>query len=145
MLLEGNAAPAWTGSDQAGVRRSSDEYAGSWLLLYFYPEDDTPGCTTEACGFRDQFRTFQGRATIVGVSADGIDSHKKFSEKYHLPFTLIADPDKQIMTAYGAGTDFRKRVTFLINPAGVIEKIYQGFDVKEHADVIDGDLRALGV
>lgn len=146
MVNIGSPAPAWKGQDQHGVTHSLKEYAGKWLLLYFYPEDDTPGCTDEACGFRDHFTMFRGRMEIVGVSPDSVESHKKFAEKYKLPFTLISDPEKTILRAYGTdGKIFPKRTSFLINPDQTIEKIYQGFDPKKHASDIDADLMAKGV
>ncbi len=144
MLTEGSKAPAWKGSDQHGKEHSSDETGGMWYILYFYPEDDTPGCTKEACGFRDAFQSLSKRLTIFGVSGDSAESHKKFAEKYSLPFTLLADPKKTIIAAYGAdGTFFKSRVTFLIDPEGTIRKIYQGFDCATHATEIDADFESL--
>ncbi len=145
MLMKGSPSPVWTGSDQNDTPHASQEYAGKWLLLYFYPEDDTPGCTTEACGFRDHYEKLSQRIAIVGVSADSTASHKKFAEKYQLPFTLIADPDRLMHTAFGVGTDFKKRVTFLINPSGIIEKIYSPVSEDTHAETILSDLLAKGV
>ena len=144
MLSIGMSAPHWTGNDQDGKPHASDDYVGKWLLLYFYPEDDTSGCTAEACGFRDAFSTLSSRISIVGVSADSVESHRKFASKYALPFTLIADPEKKISTAFGAdGLQFPKRVTFLIDPKGKIEKIYSGFDPALHASTIVKDLSVL--
>ena len=146
MLKVGDTAPAWTGLDQHGKSRSSQEFSGRWLLLYFYPKDDTPGCTIEACGFRDDESKFAGRLPVVGVSADSVDSHRKFAEKYGLTFTLIADTDKKLIAAYGKdGLIFPKRVTFLIDPAGVIRKIYHGFDCTTHSADVQKDMDLLGV
>ncbi len=145
MLKTGDKAPAWSGSDQDGVERSSDAYKGKWLLLYFYPKDDTPGCTTEACGLRDHFGKLQHRIAIVGVSADSILSHEKFAKKHRLPFTLIADTGRRIIKAFGAnGMIMPKRISFLIRPDGMIEKIYPSVDCAKHAEEIDKDLDALG-
>lgn len=145
MLHSGDRAPLWNGNDQNGVLRSSEAYRGTWLLLYFYPQDDTPGCTTEACSFRDNFPSLKSRIAIVGVSGDSEESHKAFETKYRLPFTLIADTDRTIINAYGAdGAVFPKRTTFLINPSGSIENIYHGFRIEEHAATVESDLQRLG-
>ena len=145
MLTLDSPAPAWSGKDQNDKTRSSAEFAGSWYVLYFYPKDSTPGCTKEACGFRDRFNELSKRLTIVGVSADSVASHQKFIKKYSLPFTLIADTDKTIITAYGAnGLFFPKRVTFLIRPDGTIAKVYKDIDCVIHAAEIEQDLTALG-
>ncbi len=138
-------APSWSGQDQDDALRSSDDFKGKWLLLYFYPKDDTPGCTKEACSFRDEYARFANRAAIIGVSGDNVESHKKFIEKYSLPFSLIADPGKAIIAAFGAdGIQFPKRTTFLIDPEGIIQKIYSGFDIPSHANTIDSDLTTFG-
>jgi len=144
MLTLNSSAPAWTGTDQTGTAHSSDALSGSWYVLYFYPKDDTPGCTKEACGFRDQFASLSKIATVIGVSADSGESHQSFVRKYSLPFTLIADTDKTIIKAFGAnGLFFPKRVTFIIDPKGIIRKIYKGMDCAGHAEEIERDLRAL--
>ena len=144
MLKVGDIAPAWKAANQDGKYMSSSEYAGKWLLLYFYPKDDTSGCTEEACGFRDAYASLSTRIAIVGVSADSVESHKNFSEKFSLPFTLIADPQHELIQAFGAdGLLFPKRITFIIDPLNVIRKIYHGFDTKDHAVQISHDLNAL--
>jgi peroxiredoxin Q/BCP len=146
MLKIGASSPSWKGHTQDGSEISSEQFAGQWLLLYFYPEDDTSGCTAEACGFRDSFQELKDRISIVGVSGDDVASHKKFVDKYQLPFTLVADPLKETIKAFGTdGTVFPKRTTFLIDPSGIIQKIYHGFDEKEHAGHVQKDLEELGV
>lgn len=141
MLHEGDKAPAWQGIDQNSKQISSGDYERKWLLLYFYPKDDTPGCTTEACSFRDSYAQLSEKVAIVGVSKDSTISHKAFSEKYHLPFTLIADTQGKVTSAFGAdGTDYPKRTTFLIDPSNVIKNIYHGFDCTTHVQDIKNDL-----
>src|SRR5277367_4145530 len=125
-LKEGDVAPKFTVATSGGGTISLDEYKGKNVILYFYPKDDTPGCTKEACAFRDHFADFKKKgAVVLGVSTDSVKSHDKFVEKFKLPFTLLADEDKQIVEAYGVwgqksflgkkymGTN---RVTFLIGP-----------------------------
>ncbi len=146
MLSIGDTAPAWKALDQNGSEVSSSDFSGKRYLLYFYPKDDTPGCTAEACGFRDQFSELSKAIAIVGVSADSSESHKKFEEKYRLPFTLLSDPNRQLIAAYGTdGTVFPKRTSFLIGSTGVIQKIYQGFDAASHAGQVQADLDALNI
>ena len=102
-IQEGKAAPAFTLTDAAGKSVSLGDFAGKDLVLYFYPKDDTPGCTKEPCGFRDFWKEIQKLgAVVVGVSGDGAESHGKFIKKYKLPFPLLSDPDKKVMTKYGA-------------------------------------------
>jgi peroxiredoxin Q/BCP len=144
MLTPDSPAPSWSGKDQNGKTYSSAGLAGSWYVLYFYPKDDTPGCTKEACGFRDRFASLSKVATVIGVSADSEKSHQSFIKKYSLPFTLIADTDKGIIKAFGAdGLFFPKRVTFVVDPKGVIRKIYKDVDCAGHAEEIESDVRAL--
>ncbi len=143
-LHVGNQAPDFRAPDQTGKIHKLGEYAGGWLLVYFYPKDDTPGCTTEACGLRDNFALLQKLASVVGVSADTIASHQKFAAKYHLPFPLLADPQKEIITAYGTdGLIFAKRTSFLINPEGKIAKIYEKVNPETHSSEILRDLQQL--
>jgi len=124
-----------------GRNHKLSDYRGDWVLLYFYPKDFTPGCIKEACSLRDNFEKLKGVVKILGVSADSVKSHKKFSEKYSLPFTLLSDSDRKVINLYGAtGVVFAKRVSFLINSKGVIEKIYDKVDPKVHADQILSDL-----
>ena len=102
-IEEGRSAPAFTLNDQNGNRVALKDFRGRTVVIFFYPKDDTPGCTKEACGFRDNLRQFDALDTaIVGVSPDGADSHVRFIEKFNLPFTLLSDPDKKVMEEYGA-------------------------------------------
>ncbi len=140
-LREKELAPAFTAHDENGVEHTLAQYKGKWVILYFYPKDDTPGCTEEACNFRDNLDELQKHAVILGVSADSVESHKAFKEKYHLNFPLLADPDRKMINMYGTdGLIFTKRTTFLIHPEGKIEKIYQKVDPKSHVTEILKDL-----
>ncbi len=140
--------------DQDGVSHKLSDYRGKWLVLYFYPKDDTPGCTAEACSFRDERSDIidQTGAVVVGVSKDSVASHKKFSDKYHLNFTLLSDPDHQVIEAYHSwkpkkfmGKEFMgiNRNTFIIDPQGNIAKEYLGVNPKNHAQEIIKDLKEL--
>jgi thioredoxin-dependent peroxiredoxin len=151
--LVGKPAPAFSAPDQDGKRHASEEFRGSWVLLYFYPKDDTPGCTKEACGLRDAFGELKARGvTIVGVSVDGVKSHRKFADKYILPFTLLADEEKKIVHDYGAWQEksmYGKtymgtaRVSFLIDPEGIVRKAYPKVKPEEHAREILNDIEGL--
>jgi thioredoxin-dependent peroxiredoxin len=142
MLKAGDKAPDFMLQDSNFVPHNISDYYGQWLLLYFYPKDFTSGCTTEACSLRDNFEKLKQMVQVVGVSGDSVESHKKFIEKYSLPFTLLADPNKKTISDYGAnGIIFAKRVSFLINPKGVIEKVYNKVDPKVHASQILQDFR----
>lgn len=145
-------APEFSLPDQDGKIHSLSDYAGKWLVLYFYPKDDTPGCTAEACSFRDGREDLVKLAEVVGVSKDSVGSHKKFAEKYGLNFTLLADPEHRTIEAYGSwrpkkfmGREFlgTNRDTFIIDPAGQIVKEYRGVDPKTHAPQIIADLKML--
>ena len=115
---EGKSAPAFSLEGSDGKTHRLKDYAGKTVVLYFYPKDDTPGCTKEACGFRDAHTEFADRnAVILGVSRDSVESHKKFIDKYKLPFTLLSDPDAKVMTAYGA---FGKKMMYGKEVEGVI-------------------------
>lgn len=152
-LAIGQKAPAFKLQDQAGVEHTLSDYAGSWVLLYFYPKDDTPGCTKEACSFRDNLPKFRKiDANVFGVSVDSVKRHAKFAEKYSLPFTLLADEDKKLVEAYGVwrlkkfmGREYMgtMRMSFLIDPKGKIAKIYESVKPESHADEVLKDLKAL--
>ncbi|CAN5737756.1 thioredoxin-dependent thiol peroxidase [soil metagenome] len=149
----GSAAPAFTLLDQEGTSRSLSEFAGTYVLMYFYPKDDTPGCTKEACAIRDAFPDFTGaNAVVLGVSPDSVKSHAKFVEKYKLPFTLLADEGHSVASAYGVwglkkfmGKEYEGvfRTSFLIAPDGTIAKIYEGVKPEAHAAEVLGDLKEL--
>jgi peroxiredoxin Q/BCP len=145
-LKEGDPAPEFTALTHHGERVSLAEFRGKHVVLYFYPRDDTPGCTKEACGFRDSFEAFRKKGVaVLGVSTDTSKSHVKFAEKYHLPFELLVDEDKQIVQAYGVFGEKRfmgrkylgtHRVTFLIGPDGKIKKIWPAVKPQEHASEV---------
>lgn len=145
-------APDFSLYDQNNQKNSLKDYLGKWLVIYFYPKDDTPGCTTEACNFRDARSDIEQYAKLIGVSKDSISSHQKFSQKYHLNFTLLSDPTHQVIEAYDSwkplkfmGKEFlgTQRNTFIINHEGMIVKKYIGVDPKEHAGQIIEDLKNL--
>jgi peroxiredoxin Q/BCP len=153
MLQPGASAPDFTLPDQTGNNHSLKDFKGKWVVLYFYPKDMTPGCTTEACNFRDEFPAFENlNAVILGVSKDSVQGHDKFAQKYELPFTLLSDENGEMIAAYGAwkeksmyGRTFMgiERSTYLINPQGKIAKVYAKVKVKEHATEILADLNEL--
>ena len=142
-LQAGDPAPEFSADTNGGGHVSLADFRGKPVILYFYPKDDTPGCTKEACAFRDQFAGFQKKGAIVlGVSTDPVKAHDKFVEKFKLPFTLLADVDKKIVSAYGVWGEKtfmgRKymgthRVTFLIGPDGRIQKIWPLVKPESHA------------
>lgn len=147
-------APDFSLQDQDGVTRSLKDYAGNWLVLYFYPKDETTGCTAEACSFRDARDVIAelGHAKVVGVSKDSVASHKKFIENHNLNFTLLSDPDHVTIAAYGSwkpqkfmGREYlgTHRDTFIINPEGGIAKKYEGVNPSTHVAEIIKDLQAL--
>ena len=149
----GAKAPGFNLPDQDGKMHDLKDYAGTWVLLYFYPKDDTPGCTIEACAIRDNFPKFKKmKAVVLGVSADPVKKHAKFAEKYDLPFTLLADEKRELIDAYGVwakkkfmGREYMGilRNSYLINPEGKIAKIYEGVKPKDHAEEVLQDLKAL--
>ncbi|MCL4461575.1 MAG: peroxiredoxin [Nitrospirae bacterium] len=145
---EGVPAPAFTGADQNGTIHRLSDYRGKWLVLYFFPKAGTPGCTTEACSFRDSLLKLKNLgARVVGVSMDDRSDQEHFSRKYHLPFPLLADPDGTIARSYGAAGGFLNmdhRYTFLINPAGILVKRYLDVDLDRHARQILKDLKTMG-
>jgi peroxiredoxin Q/BCP len=144
MVQPGDIAPTFEAYDQHGELHELEDYEGEWIVLYFYPKDDTPGCTTEACNFRDNLTEIQKYAVLLGVSSDSLESHKKFADKHSLDYPLLVDKNKEIIDVYGAdGLMFSKRVTFLISPEGMIEKVYNNVDPETHAAEILFDLRNL--
>ncbi len=144
MLKEGDKAPAFSGPDQTGKTRTLNEFAGGWLLLYFYPKDDTPGCTREACAFRDGYSELSKHLTILGASNDSAESHKRFAEKYTLPFPLLAGKGTTLLKNYETdGVMFPKRTSFLIDPKSVIRKIYPAVKPDTHAAQILKDIAEL--
>jgi len=143
MRKEGTVAPNFTANDANGETVRLKDLKGQKVVLYFYPKDDTPGCTKEACSFRDAFSDFKKRdIKVLGVSPDREASHKKFTAKYELPFTLLADPDHAIADAYGVYGEKKfmgrtymgvKRITFLIDEKGKIKKVFEKVKPEEHA------------
>ncbi len=141
--LVGKSAPSFTLPDQDGNSWSSDQLKGKPYVLYFYPKDDTPGCTKEACGVRDHYAEFRAKGVpIFGVSADTVASHRKFADKYNLPFPLLADPDRKVIEAYGAwreksmyGRTYMgiQRMTVIVGPNGKIVKEWPKVSPEEHA------------
>lgn len=148
-ILPGEAAPAFDLLDQNGERQTLEKYRGQWLVLYFYPKDDTPGCTTEACQFRDDYYQLKAlNAAVVGVSLDDVDSHKAFADKYHLPFPLLADREHQVASRYGVLTRlgplrFASRQTFIIDPQGRIARHFARVEPKRHPREVIDSIRQL--
>lgn len=147
--LVGSAAPEFSLPDQTGKIMQLTELRGLWVVLYFYPKDDTPGCTEEACQFRDDMASLQSLgARIVGISVDDSNSHAAFARKYNLQFPLLADRDGRVADAYGALSDWlllkvARRYTFLIDPQGRIAKVYLKVDTSRHSAEIIADLKRL--
>jgi peroxiredoxin Q/BCP len=152
MVKEGNKAPDFSAADQNGNKVKLSSFKGKKnVVLYFYPKDMTPGCTTEACDFRDQFKKFK-TTEIIGVSIDSPERHQKFIEKYDLPFTLISDVDQKVVNKYGVwqekklyGRTFMGivRSTFIIDKSGVVRKIFPKVKVKGHIDEVMEVLKEL--
>jgi peroxiredoxin Q/BCP len=146
----GQPAPAFKLQDQAGKWQSLADYKGKWVALYFYPKDDTPGCTTQACSFRDNVFAFNKEgAVILGISVDDVASHKAFAEKHGLPFTILADSDKAVSKRYGVlktymgVMEMARRDTFIIDPQGRIAKHYESVNPEGHSAVVLADIKAL--
>jgi len=149
-LVEGIAAPGFSGINQNGETISLAGFKGKKLILYFYPKDNTPGCTAESCNLNDNYEFWISKGyEVVGISPDSVSSHQKFVEKYGLKFNLIADTSKEILEAYGVWgekVNYGKtymgviRTTFVIDENGIIEKIFRKVDTKEHTDQIVKDL-----
>ncbi|NLB71050.1 MAG: thioredoxin-dependent thiol peroxidase [Chloroflexi bacterium] len=150
MLNIGDLAPDFELTDQFGDTHKLSDYRGKKVVLYFYPKDDTPGCTKEACGFRDNFQDYRKRQMVVlGVSKDSTEKHAKFSEKYSLPFTLLSDNDTKVSQTYGVwalkkmmGKEFYgiNRTTFIIDEDGKILRVYEKVKPEKHAEEILADL-----
>lgn len=151
-LKEGDKAPEFTAKDQNGKTVSLTDYEGKTVVLYFYPKDDTPGCTAEACDFRDNYEYLQSQGyEVIGVSTDDEKSHKKFESKYSLPFTLIADHDQKIVNDYGVWVEKNmygkkymgtQRTTFIIDANGVISRIITKVDTKNSSQQVLDLLKA---
>ena len=151
-LKVGSTAPAFDLPDQNGKRQKLSDYKDKWALLYFYPKDDTPGCTTEACSIRDSWAAFKKKAAVFGVSTDSVQSHGKFATKYKLPFPLLADEAKTMVRDYGVwgkkkfmGREYMgiNRMSFLVDPKGKIAKIYPKVKPDTHAEEVLSDLSEL--
>jgi thioredoxin-dependent peroxiredoxin len=146
---DGQAAPDFKLQDQKGQWHTLAQYRGQWVVLYFYPKDDTPGCTTEVCTFRDDvLKLHKAGAEVLGVSLDDVDSHAKFAEKYHVPFPLLADTNKSTARDYGVLAThltftYARRETFLVDPQGKISKHYKDVDPKENSGQVLADLDKL--
>ena len=150
---ENTKAPDFSLPDQEGAIHKLSDYAGNWVLLYFYPKDDTPGCTKEACAIRDAWPEFKKlNAVVLGVSADKVASHDKFVKKYKLPFTILADTEKIVLDMYGVwgpkkfmgrSYDGINRISFLISPAGKIAKVYEKVKPEVHAEEVLLDIAKL--
>ncbi len=149
-IAVGDMAPEFELPDQDGQLHSLEDYREQWVVLYFYPKDETPGCTTEACEFRDNIFAFRDlNAQILGVSLDDVESHKAFAENHGLPFPLLADVEGIAATAYGVktrmmGMQVAKRQTFIIAPDGTIAKHYEKVRPAEHSREVLADLADLG-
>jgi thioredoxin-dependent peroxiredoxin len=154
LLAVGTQAPEFTASDQDGKKHTLRDFRGKKVIVYFYPKDNTPGCTKEACAFRDNFAKFrQLNVEILGVSIDGEKSHQSFAQKYDLPFTLLADPDKRLVEAYGVWGEKRlygktymgtNRVTYLIDEIGKIAAVFPKVKPDKHAEELLSVLQQTG-
>ena len=146
---EGKKAPDFKLQDQKGDWHTLKQYKGKWVVLYFYPKDETPGCTTQACELRDNIFAFKNaNAVILGVSADTVDSHKEFAKNHSLPFDILADPNKEAIKEYGVlwspkeGVELASRQTFLIGPDGKIVKHWDKVEPKGHSDMVLAEIKA---
>jgi len=150
-LTEGEPAPDFSAETDRGETVSLKDFAGKHVVLYFYPKDDTPGCTTEACNFRDNISRLEAEgAVVLGISLDSVPSHQKFRDKFELPFTLLSDPEHEVADAYGVygqktfmGREYMglDRATFLIGPDGTLEKVWPKVKPDGHADEVLAALR----
>jgi peroxiredoxin Q/BCP len=152
-VKEGQKAPAIQLEDQDGVTRKLSDYKGKWVVVYFYPKDDTPGCTKEACAFRDEYKAFgKLNAEVIGISPDPVDKHGKFVTKFDLPFTLLADEEKKVMNAYGVwgkkkfmGREYEGvyRQSLLVDPKGKVAKVYEKVKPDAHAADVLADIEEM--
>ena len=152
-LSIGSPAPGFTLKDQNDEPQSLSDYLGKWMLIYFYPKDFTPGCTTQACGIRDNWQRIQlAGLTILGISGDSVEQHRKFITKHELPFDLLSDESKNVIKSYGALVEKvisgkketgSSRDSFIINPLGKIVKIYRKVSSSEHISIILKDFEEL--
>jgi peroxiredoxin Q/BCP len=150
-LKTGDAAPDFHLMDQSGQTHSLAQYRGQWLVLYFYPKNDTPGCTKEACEFRDDYTQLTDMGVVLlGVSTDNLQSHQAFAQKYSLPFPLLSDVDGEVAKHFGSlfqlgPIKLAKRHSFIIDPEGRIAHIYRDVTPKTHSDEVINQLKVLGV
>ena len=148
-LEVGDKAPNFILNDQNNEAHQLRDYEGRWVILYFYPKDDTPGCTTQACDFRDAVkRIIASRSVVFGLSLDSVESHKRFSDKNNLPFSLLSDEEGVAAKSYDSLNNFMgyksaKRNTFIIDPEGFLSKIYLSVDPKTHSQMVLNDLSLL--
>jgi len=148
-LEVGDKAPNFILNDQNNQAHQLSDYEGRWVILYFYPKDDTPGCTTQACDFRDAVkRIIASRSVVFGLSLDSVESHKRFSDKNNLPFSLLSDEEGVAAKSYDSLNNFMgyksaKRNTFIIDPEGFLSKIYLSVDPKTHSQMVLNDLSLL--
>jgi peroxiredoxin Q/BCP len=142
MLKEKIKAPDFELKDQNNESHRLEDYRGKWVAIYFYPRDNSPGCTTEAKNFRDNIDKFKSlNAKVIGISPDSPACHKKFADQYDLPITLLSDPTKGVIRKYQAAGIITKRISYLINPEGMIEKSYPTVNPAKHAEEIINDLQ----
>ena len=146
-LKVGDKAPNFSLQDQNNIIHTLSDYEGQWVVLYFYPKDDTPGCTTQACDFRDAVkRIIASKSVVFGLSLDSVASHKLFAEKYNLPFSLLADEKGEVSKLYDSLRKllgYAKRNTFMVDPKGNIAKIYLSVNPKTHSEMVLNDLNSL--
>ena len=152
-LKVGQEAPSFSLQDQNGTTHNLGDYRGRWVLVYFYPRDNTPGCTKEACAIRDVFADFEKiEAVVLGISTDSVRSHSNFAAKHGLPFAILSDEEKKVVKRYGVWVKKKRygreymgatRRSFLVDPTGVIAKIYETVKPAEHAAEVLGDLEEL--
>ena len=152
-LSVGHEAPNFSLQDQNGTTHNLGDYRGRWVLVYFYPRDNTPGCTKEACAIRDTFADFEKiGAVVLGISTDSVKSHDRFAAKHDLPFAILSDEEKKVVKRYGVWVKKKRyrreymgsaRQSFLVDPTGVIAKIYKTVKPAEHAAEVLGDLEEL--